>query len=194
MHVSRSHIVFKLFYGWLLALSTNQQTQLRATRQCLLARCADLVERFESCCLDEVRLFGSERNAQAKMTVRLLEDVRQASHQPGRPADHLRLLEISAKKVNFASEIVRAISINSVSSSLFGSTYDKLCHFLSLEPVVSDLRVPAWITQARFHSKAQEVPPFFGSLSMIRLCPTTSSSRARSRVLGGGLSRSASLP
>lgn len=125
----------------------------------MLERCADLVERFESCCPDDVRLFGSERNAQAKMTVRLLEDLRQRSHEPGHPADHLRLVEISVKKVHFVSEIVRAININSVSSSLFGSTYDKLCHFLSLDPVVSDFTVPAWIAQARFHSKAQEVPP-----------------------------------
>ena len=132
---------------------------LRATRQCMLERCADLCERFESCSPDEVRLFGSERNAQAKMTARLLEDLRQRSHEAGHPADHLRLVQISVKKVNFICEIVRAININSVSSSSFGSTYDKLCHFLSLEPVVSDLKVPAWIAQARFQSKAQEVPP-----------------------------------
>ena len=124
----------------------------------MLERSADLVERFESCSPDEVRLFGSERNAQAKMTVRLLEDLRQRSHEPGHLVDHLRLLEISAKKVNFVCEVVRALNLNSVSSSLFGSSYDKLYHFLSLEPVVSDLVVPAWIAQARFHSKALEVP------------------------------------
>ena len=132
--------------------------QLRSTRQCVLDRCTDLVERFESCCPDEVRLFGSERNAQAKMTVRVLDDLRQRSNEPGHPADHIRLVEISLKKVNFVSEIVRAINTNGVSSSSFGSTYDRLCHFLSLEPVVSDLKVPAWITQARLHSKAQETP------------------------------------
>ena len=145
--------------GCLLALSTNQQTQLRASRLCILDRCADLVERFEQCCPDEVRLFGPERNAQSKMTVRLLEDLRQRSHEPGHPDDHIKLVDISVKKVNFVNEVARAINTHGVSSSSFGSTYDRLCHFLSLEPVVSDLQVPAWITQARFHSKAQEVPP-----------------------------------
>jgi hypothetical protein len=93
------------------------------------------------------------------MTVRLLEDLRQRSHEPGHPDDHIKLVDISVKKVNFVNEVVRAINTHGVSSSSFGSTYDRLCHFLSLEPVVSDLQVPAWITQARFHSKAQEVPP-----------------------------------
>ena len=90
------------------------------------------------------------------MTVRVLDDLRQRSNEPGHPADHIRLVEVSLKKVNFVSEIVRAINTNGISSSSFGSTYDRLCHFLSA--VVSDLKVPAWITQARFHSKAQETP------------------------------------
>lgn len=126
-------------------------------RQCILARCAEFMERFQSCTADDIRFFSTEKAAQQKATSRLLDDLRDRTDEKGHDAEHLKQVELCAKKVHFVNEIVRVINKSGLASSACGTTYDSLCHFLSVEPVVSDLIIPAFITQARFHSKAQEV-------------------------------------
>ena len=59
------------------------------------------------------------------------------------------------KKVHVVCELTKSINRHGVKSVQFSQILDGLLHFLALAPVVEDLEIPQWLTQAAFKTKSE---------------------------------------